>query len=383
MVPVIPHRVAAHTRGVHDWVALREELRAAALHRGWCALGVTGVGPDLQAREHGLDAVASGRMEGMPWMTAERVRTSTDLGARYPWARSMVALAWPYRPVRERLTEPGDPPRGRMAAYACMPGPEGGRPADYHDILGRRCDDLVDWLRGRAGEVRAKRFVDHGWAMDRAIAERAGIGFTGKHASLLTTAAGSYVLLAEIALSLPLPADRPSPKSCGRCAACIPACPTGAIVAPGVIDARRCISYLTIEHHGPIPLELRPLMGTWVFGCDLCQEACPINHRRAPAAIASSEAGGRPGPVPDPDLVELLAMDEQEFTARFQGSAVARTGRSGLARNAAIALGNARASGSAPALRRASAADPDPVVREAAAWALAQLAIAGRGGGDQ
>lgn len=366
---------------VRDWTALRDELRAQALTRGWCALGVTGPGPDLEARRHGLDAVSSGRMDGMPWMTAERMVASTDLGARYPWARSIVALAWPYRPVRAEPRISADRPRGRMAAYACMPGP-GDSPADYHDVLARQCDELVGWLRLRVGEVRAKRFVDHGWAMDRAVAERAGIGFTGKHASLLTSGAGSYVLLAEIALSLPLPPDTPSVKSCGTCAACIPACPTGAIVAPGVIDARRCISYLTIEHRGPIPVELRPLMGTWVFGCDLCQEACPINHRRAPAALPSGAGTARRGPVPEPDLVELLELDDSEFAARFAGSAVARTGRSGLARNAAIALGNARAEATAPALRRAAGADPDAVVREAARWALQQLEDGISGGGQ-
>jgi epoxyqueuosine reductase len=259
-----------------------------------------------------------------------------------------------------------------MAAYACMPGPGGG-PDDYHSVLGTRCDELVGWLRDRVGEVRAKRFVDHGWAMDRAIAERAGIGFTGKHASLLTTSAGSYVLLAEIALSLPLPADSPSVKSCGSCAACIPACPTGAIVAPGVIDARRCISYLTIEHRGAVPVELRPLMGTWVFGCDLCQEACPVNRRLAPAPLAPGESRTASGPVPHPDLVECLELDDDAFRVRFRRTAVWRTGRAGLARNAAIALGNAGDRDALEPLRRAAREDPDRVVRDAAEWAAARL----------
>jgi epoxyqueuosine reductase len=359
---------------VEQWAAVREELRAEALARGWDALGVTGVEPLLEARWRGLSAVASGRMDGMGWMTAARIRASTDIGARYPWARSIVALAWPYSPVRPSAgTDPGRP-AGRMAAYACLPGaPDGAAPADYHTVLGERCDELVDWLRGRTGEVRAKRFVDHGWAMDRAIAERAGIGFTGKHASLLTSTAGSYVLLAEVALSLPLPPDEPSKKGCGTCQACLPACPTGAIVAPGMIDARRCISYLTIEHEGPIDEELRPLMGTWVFGCDLCQEACPINHRRAPAALAQPADPKPRGPVPAPDLIDILTLDEADFAARFAGSSVLRSGRGRLARNAAIALGNAGDVRAAPALRRAAGSDPDAVVREAARWALGRL----------
>src|SRR5205807_9076872 len=260
---------------------------------------------------------------------------------------------------------------GRMSSYACLD--LDGRPVDYHTLLGARCDALVAWLRERHPDVRAKRFIDHGWAMDRAIAERAGIGFTGKHASLITREAGSYVMLAEILLSLPLPADTPSRRGCGQCRACLPACPTGAIVAPGMIDATRCISYLTIEHRGPIPLELRPLVGTWAFGCDLCQEACPINARLAPAALAAGPPTTARGPVPFPDLVECLELDDEAFRSRFRHTAVWRTGRGGLARNAAIALGNAGDSAAVPALHRARSSDPDPVVREAAAWAIDRL----------
>jgi epoxyqueuosine reductase len=358
--------------GVDRWEALREELRAHALEHGWSALGVTGVEPFEEARVRALDAVAAGRMDGMPWMTAERVRASTALGARYPWGRSIVALAWPYRPVRPARMPDPQRPRGRIAAYALLERRGGDEAADYHDVMGSRCDELVAWLRGRVPDVRAKRFIDHGWAMDRAVAERAGIGFAGKHASVITSGAGSYVLLAEIVLSVPLPADEPSKKGCGTCARCLPACPTGAIVAPGVIDARRCISYLTIEHRGPVPVELRPLMGTWVFGCDLCQEACPINDRLAPAPL--HDAGRRPsGPVAAPDLVELLRLDEAGFAERFGGTAVARTGRARLARNAAVALGNAGAVATLPALEGAARGDDDPVVRDAAAWAVDRI----------
>lgn len=261
--------------------------------------------------------------------------------------------------------------RGRFAAYACIP--DADRAVDYHDLLARRCDALVGWLRGRVDGLRAKRFVDHGWAFDRAIAERAGIGFAGKHSSLITTAAGSYVMLAGIAVSVTLPVDAPSRRGCGHCRACIPACPTGAIVAPGVIDATRCISYLTIEHRGAIAPELRPLMGTWAFGCDLCQEACPINHRLAPAPLDDGIASTERGPVPYPGLVECLQLTDAAFASRFRGTAVWRTGRSGLARNCAIALGNAGNPAALPALRQSAANDPDPVVREAAEWGIAQL----------
>ena len=367
-----------------DPVTLREELIAEARRRGFAAAGVSGVRPFLRARARALRAVAEGRMDGMPWYDAHRVTGITDPAGPHPWARSLLSLAWPCAPAvapgrdvaMDRLAPAAAPgrPRGRMASYACLRSDEHGRVVDYHDALAAACDGLADWLQQRVPDLRWKRFVDHGWAMDRAVAERAGIGFAGKHASVITTTAGSYVLLAEMLLSVALPPSRPSRRSCGRCTACLPACPTGAIVAPGVIDARRCISYLTIEHRGPIPVELRPLMGTWAFGCDLCQEACPINARVAPAPLDPDEASTRSGPVPFPDLVECLELDEAEFRRRFRRTAVWRTGRAGLARNAAIALGNAGDRAAAPALRRARDGDPDPVVREAAEWALQRLA---------
>ena len=362
-----------------DWAALKEDLRSEALRLGFAAAGVTSMRPFPEARRRGLAAISAGRMDGMHWYTPARVEASTDFRTRYPWARSIVALAWPYRPAREpgtapphqAETQPGRP-RGRFSSYACLDA--GGHPADYHTVLAGRCDELARWLRARLPSARAKRFVDHGWAMDRAIAERAGIGFAGKHASLITREAGSYVLLAEMLLSAPLPADAQSRRSCGQCRACLPACPTGAIVAPGVIDARRCISYLTIEHHGPIPEPLRPLMGTWAFGCDLCQEACPINERLAPPPLATGEPSTARGPVPFPDLIECLSLSDAEFAERFRGTAVWRAGRAGLARNCAVALGNSGDRGALAALRHAYEGDPDDAVREAAGWAIARLA---------
>ncbi len=340
---------------------------------GFAACGVTSVRPFTEARDRALDAIDAGRMDGMPWYTRERVDASADLGARYPWARSIIALAWPYRPapVPVEHRDPDGIVRGRFSAYACTD--LDGRAVDYHSLLTQRCDMVVSWLRASVEDVRAKRFVDHGWALDRAIAERAGIGFAGKHASVITLEAGSYVLLAAIAVSIPFAEDAPSQRGCGSCSACIPSCPTGAIVAPGVIDARRCISYLTIEHRGAISDELRPLIGTWAFGCDLCQEACPINHRLAPAPLDAGKSSTSSGPVPYPDLVECLELTDEEFTRRFRGTAVARTGRAGLARNCAIALGNAGDRAALPALQRSAQFDPDAFVREAAGWGIARL----------
>ena len=357
-----------------------------AHERGWVAAGVSEVRPMRKARSRALEAIAAGRMAGMQWMSAARIEAASDLGARYPWARSVLSLAWPYRPA-SRLSDlvagevPQGPPArpgrplGRIAAYACTPGPDG-RPEDYHEVMARACDDLVAALRMREPGLRAKRFIDHGWAMDRALAERAGVGFAGKNTTLIASVGGSYVLLAELLLSVELEASAPTRRSCGTCQACLPACPTGALLAPGVLDAGRCISYLTIEHLGPIPLELRPLMGTWIFGCDLCQEACPINQRLAPAPLSESVPTPGHGPVPFPDLLRCLQLTDAEFTASFRGTAMLRTGRARVARNAAIALGNAGDPAAAPALRRAAANDPDGTVRESAAWALAALGSA-------
>src|SRR5450631_2596644 len=356
-----------------DTAALKAALGDEARRLGFSACAVTSVHPFGEARDRALAAIEAGRMDGMPWYTRDRVAASADIGGRYPWAQSIIALAWPYRPARSQAPAPGAAGvvRGRFSAYACTENGDG--PVGYHELLARGCDAIVAWLRGRVEDVRAKRFIDHGWALDRAIAERAGIGFAGKHASVITLEAGSYVLLAGVAVSIALPFDTPSQRGCGRCTACMPSCPTGAIVAPGVIDARRCISYLTIEHRGPIPDELRPLMGTWAFGCDLCQEACPINHRLAPAPLEHGSPSTERGPVPHPDLVECLELTESEFAARFRGTAVARTGRAGLARNCAIALGNAGDRAALPGLRRSAERDPDAVVREAARWGIAQL----------
>lgn len=360
-----------------DPLGVKQEVIAEARRLGFVAAGVTSTRPFPEARRRALRAIDDGRMDGMPWYSRERVEASTDLRPRYPWARSILSLAWPYAPAAAPRRGSGaapaavGTPRGRISAYACVE--HEGKPVDYHSLLASRCDALVGWLREQHPGVRAKRFIDHGWALDRPIAERAGLGFSGKHSQVITLEAGSYVLLAELLLSLPLPPDAPSYRGCGRCTACMPACPTGAITAPGVIDSRRCIAYLTIEHRGAIPLGLRPLMGTWVFGCDLCQEACPINERRAPEPLPERPASTAHGPVPFPDLVECLSLSEDDFRARFRTTAVWRTGRSGLARNCAIALGNAGDPAAAPYLERARDNDPDPVVREAAEWALARL----------
>ena len=341
-----------------DAAGLKRLLGEEAARLGFAAAGVTDLAPFTTTRRRALAAVGEGRMAGMPWFSPERIESAADLRRRFSWGRSIIALAWPYSPaVSPRRPAETAPGKGRVPAYATLD-------PEYHALLGERCDRLVAALRATDPALRAKRFIDHGWAFDRAIAERAGIGFCGKNTQLITRTAGSYVLLASIVVSAEMPADQPSRKACGTCRECLPACPTGALLAPGVIDAPRCISYLTIEHRGPIPLELRPLMGTWAFGCDLCQEACPINERLAPTPL---------GEPPSLDLASCLELDDAGFERQFAGTSIHRTGRAGLARNCAIALGNAGDAAAVPVLQRAAAADPDPVVREAALWALDRL----------
>ncbi|MGA8426381.1 MAG: tRNA epoxyqueuosine(34) reductase QueG [Candidatus Dormiibacterota bacterium] len=354
-----------------DTLKTRRLLEVEARRQGFAEVGVTDLAPFDEAADRARQALAAGRLAGMPWYTEERITQAADLGRRFPWGRSLVALTYPYRPAVAALAPPPQPaarpgrPRGRIAAYALG--------EDYHRRLDRALHSLVASLSRRNPGLRWHRFVDHGRALDRAIAERAGVGFCGKHTQLITSQGGSYVLLASLVLSLELGQDRPSQKSCGSCRTCLPSCPTGALVAPGVIDAPRCISYLTIEHQGPIPEQMRSLMGGWVFGCDLCQEACPINARLGPQPVPVGPSSSRSGPVPFPDLIELLSLSEQGFQARFRSTTMYRSGRERLARNAAIALGNAGDRSAVPALARALREDRSPLVRGASAWALGQL----------
>jgi epoxyqueuosine reductase len=280
----------------------------------------------------------------------------------------VIALAFPHPSVAHNPSargggQGGGAPRGRIAAYAL------GR--DYHEVLLERMQPLLAMLRER-GHV-AKTYVDHGWMLDRAAAAGAGLGWLGKNTNLLVPGVGSYVLLAEIVTSAELDPDQPSKKSCGSCDACMRVCPTGALIEPGVLDNRRCISFWTIEHRGVIPLDIRPLIGDWIFGCDLCQEVCPVNAS-ARAAEPDAQALEAFGPMidPRPRLEELLGLDEDGFRARFRGSAVWRTRRSGLLRNACVALGNIADRGSVAALAIALD-DVEPLVRGHAAWALGRL----------
>lgn len=290
----------------------------------------------------------------MAWMERDLERRE-DPRAYMPGARSIVCVAQCYF-VGETVPEPPD--RGEVSNYA--------RGEDYHVVLKDRLCTLVHEIEEMGGRARA--CVDTSAVLEKFWAERAGVGWRGKNTLLIREGLGSYIFLGEVVTDLDLDPDPPAHDQCGPCERCIAACPTGAIVAPYVLDSRRCISYLTIEHRGPIPRDLRPAIGNRVFGCDECQTVCPWNrHARVTRETRYLPRGGAPS------LAELLALSDAEFRARFGDTAVSRAKRVGLARNAAIAIGNAGDRSGVPALARALAEDPSAIVRGHAAWALGRL----------
>ncbi len=251
---------------------------------------------------------------------------------------------------------------GEVARYA--------RFADYHDVLGEPLNHLAGFLNqlGGAG-TRSLWYTDTGPVLERDLAQRAGLGFVGKHTSLIGRRLGNWFFLAEILTTLPLEPDPPEHNRCGACTRCLAACPTGAITAPFELDARRCISYLTIELKGSIPIELRPAIGNRIFGCDDCLAICPWNRFSREGALLRGRARED---LTAPRLVELLALDEAAFKLRFAGTPLLRAKRRGLLRNVCVALGNTADRAALPALARA-ARDPESLIAEHAGWAIARI----------
>ena len=336
------------------------KIKDLALSIGFDRVGITDAAPFVRDEKAAARRVRDGLMDGLAWYTEERVRRMNRPKTLLDGARSVISLAMSYK-----TTEPptaSDVPRGRVARYAW------GR--DYHSLIKARVRRFIRELPDAVGEpVRARHFVDDGPMNDRAAAERAGVGWFGKNTNILTPTLGSWAFLAEVITNLDLRADAPLKKTCGECARCIPACPTGAIVAPYVIDNRRCISFLTIELRGAIPRELRPLVGDWVFGCDLCQDVCPVNRK---AAVSREAEFGKRHDFDAPALIPLLSLDEDGFRRRFEGSPIRRAKLSGLRRNACVALGNIGDRAAIPALSAALRSD-DAIVRAHAAWALGRI----------
>ena len=268
-------------------------------------------------------------------------------------AKSVITLAASYAQTRAQTHS--------IARYA--------RHADYHDVLAAPLRQLTDFVNQLASGTRSLWYVDTGPLLERDLAQRAGLGFVGKHTNLISRSLGNWFFLAEILTTLELTPDAPEKNHCGKCTRCMIACPTNAIPKPFSLDARRCISYLTIELKGAIPVELRPLIGNRIYGCDDCLAACPWNRFAREGSLMKPHARED---LAAPDLIELLALDDAQFKKKFAGTPILRTKRRGLLRNVCVALGNVGDESALPALERA-ASDSEPLIAEHAAWAMKEI----------
>ena len=349
--------------------ALKRKIISYAKECGFDLVRVTGAEDFADDRAAALKRIEDGHMDGLPWYTERRVKRGSSPRELLPGARSVISLGLSYLGPEESLSDTSESQtHGKVARYARM--------KDYHKAMKRRMRNFVaDVSEHLQTPVAARWYVDDGPMLDRAAAARSGLGWFGKNTNILTTSHGSWVFLGQVITDLELEADPPLLKTCGSCVRCIDACPTGAIVAPFVIDNSRCISYLTIENRGAIHRALRPMMQDWVFGCDICQDVCPVNRKAQPAVDSIQDAP--PTATGLLDLVELLAMTEDEFRERFQGTAVMRAKHGGMQRNACVALGNLGSPDAVPALSRALSGAPSPLVRGHAAWALGRIGSPG------
>jgi epoxyqueuosine reductase len=340
---------------------LAVELKAFARKIGFHLVGIASPEPFAQAELDITKWLGEGHQGDMAWLNEARTRLATRPQELLPGARSLVVVGVSYRTV-----EPVDGPGGRVARYAWGD--------DYHEAMKSRLRLLAAFLSENAGRpVKTRVFVDDGPLVERDAAIRAGIGFRGKNTNILTPI-GSFVFLGALLTDVELAFDAPTPKDCGSCRICIDACPTDALDQAYHLAAERCIAYLTIEHRGPIDADLRPKLGDWVFGCDICQEVCPYNASKRARPSGWPEFEPRLGTRLDLDGV--LQLDDAAFSRTFRGSPIKRAKRRGLARNAALALGNQGKTDARAVLEHAAAGDPEPVVRDAATWALARLETA-------
>jgi len=343
--------------------ALTARVKRFAAECGLAVSAVADVAPFEGLRERLEQHIDAGHLDGLDWYTKERARVAADVRHLHPTARSIVSVGLNYWPGRTERPDDGIL-RGRISRYAW------GR--DYHRVIKRRLKALHARIEEHVGHaVEARFLVDTARVVERAVAARSGLGWTGKNACIIAPGFGSWLLLGELVLDLDLTPDEPLDRSCGRCRICLDRCPTGAIVAPYTIDAPTCISFLTIEERGPIPHALRPKMGDWVYGCDVCQEVCPYTGN----ATVANDPELVPASVDNawPSLHWLLRMTEAEFGATYFGTPVPRTKRRGLARNAAIAIGNTGSEADLPLLIETLTTHDEPLVRGHAAWALGML----------
>jgi epoxyqueuosine reductase len=347
---------------------MKAAVQQQALTLGFDACGVTTATPPASAAwfERWLDSGWHGEMAYLRRTAAKRADPQRVL----PGAKSIITLATSYLPTeQDQWSEQPIPPAaqpsptiGFVARYA--------RYTDYHRVLGSKLRALTRFLNCLGGrDTHSLWYVDTGPILERDLAQRAGVGFVGKHTNLIRRDLGNWLFLAEILTTVELEPDVPEKNRCGTCNRCLSACPTGAITAPFQLDARRCLSYLTIELKGSIPLELRPALGSRIFGCDDCLAVCPWNRFAKQGCLLRNHL--RPDLVA-PDLTALLTLDEAQFERRFRNTPLARIKRQGLLRNVCVALGNTGNERVLPLLRRA-AQDPEPVIAEHAQWAVSQI----------
>ena len=339
--------------------SLKDRLRAKALEEGFAGFGVCRPDSVPELPQRLKQFVDDGYHGQMAWM-AERMAWRSDPTALWPEARSVVMLAEPYTPEHDPLAVLEQRDRAAISVYA--------QNRDYHDLVKKRLKRVGRWLVDEAG-CEIKVFVDTAPVMEKPLAAAAGLGWQGKHTNLLSRELGNWFFLGSIFTTLDLEPDKAEAEKCGSCTACLDICPTNAFPAPYQLDARRCISYLTIEHKGPVPEELRALMGNRIYGCDDCLAVCPWNK----FAVEAREIwyAARPELVAPP-LRDLVALDDGAFRAMFSGSPVKRIGRNRFVRNVLYAIGN---SGDAALMDAAAALTGDPAaeVADAAVWAVAQL----------
>ena len=344
-----------------DTVSLEDELKAKARELGFVAVGIAPATDDPVRAERLHDWLDAGFHGSMGWME-DRAEVRQGPQSMWPAARSVIALGMSYAPDVDPLAPEEMEREAKISVYA--------RGRDYHDVLKKAAKALARWLVEQRPGTELKVFVDTAPVMEKPLGEAAGLGWQGKHTNVVSRAHGNWLFLGAIYTTLELSPDAPHTDRCGSCNACQVACPTNAFPEPYRLDARKCISYLTIEHHGPIPEEFRQAIGNRIYGCDDCLAACPWNKF---ADVAARHA--RLAPREDlvaPDLASLLALDDTAFRAKFSGSPIKRVGRNRFVRNCLIAAGNSGDRALLPQVEQLRE-DPDPVVAEAAQWALAQL----------
>jgi epoxyqueuosine reductase len=365
-----PGTMTANTTTPPDPAALAARIKGWGEELGFARVGIANI--DLAADEaHFLDWLRDGFQGEMEYMSRHG-RKRTRPADLLPGTVSCISARMNYWPAQaadagQTLAAGGI---GYVSRYAL------GR--DYHKLMRKRLQRLCDRIGAEIGPFGHRAFADSAPVLEKALARNAGLGFIGKHTNLIDPQAGSYFFLGEIYVDLTLPCDAPSSAHCGSCSACIPACPTGAIIAPYRLDARRCISYLTIELAGSIPVEFRRAIGNRIYGCDDCQLACPWNKFTRPAV--EPDFAVRHG-LDHGELVELFAWSEADFLQKTRGSAISRIGYTRWLRNLAVALGNAPGSPALIGALRRREHDPSALVREHVQWALRQHEPDGRPGG--